>query len=60
MKLFEPLALKFEDANWSRNPAFGLIDTILELHPELIRMFKGDITMGAGRETIWEERHAGC
>jgi IS5 family transposase len=46
MKLFEPLTLKFEDANWSRNPEFGLIDTILELHPELIRMFKDDITMG--------------
>jgi hypothetical protein len=46
MKLFEPLVLKFEDANWSRSPEFGLIDTILELHPELIRMFKDDITMG--------------
>jgi IS5 family transposase len=50
MKLFEPLALKFEDANWSRNPEFGLIDTILELHPELIRMFKDDITLGEGEK----------
>jgi IS5 family transposase len=50
MKLFEPLVLKFEDANWSRNPEFGLIDTILELHPELIRMFKDDITMGQGEK----------
>jgi IS5 family transposase len=46
MKLFEPLVLKFEDANWARNPEFGLIDTILELHPELIRIFKDDITLG--------------
>jgi IS5 family transposase len=46
MKLFEPLLLKFEDANWSRNPEFGLIDTILELHPELIRLCKDDITQG--------------
>jgi IS5 family transposase len=46
MKLFEPLVLKFEDANWARNPEFGLIDTILELHPELIRMLKDDITLG--------------
>jgi IS5 family transposase len=46
MKLFEPLVLKFEDANWARNPEFGLIDTILELHPELIRMLKDDITQG--------------
>jgi IS5 family transposase len=47
MKLFEPLVLKFEDANWSRNPEFGLIDTILELHPELIKMFHDDITQGS-------------
>jgi IS5 family transposase len=46
MKIFEPLVLKFEDANWSRNPEFGLIDTILETHPELIRMLKEDITLG--------------
>jgi IS5 family transposase len=46
MKLFEPLTLKFEQANWARNPEFGLIDTILEEHPELIRMTKEDITAG--------------
>jgi hypothetical protein len=52
MKIFEPLALKFEDANWSRNPEFGLIDTILETHPELIRMLKDDITLGEGEKLI--------
>jgi IS5 family transposase len=46
MKLFEPLVLKFEYANWARNPELGLVDTILELHPELIRMLKNDITQG--------------
>jgi IS5 family transposase len=46
MKLFEPLTLKFEQANWARNPEFGLIDTILETHPDLIRMTKEDITAG--------------
>jgi IS5 family transposase len=50
MKLFEPLILKFEDANWSRNPEFGLIDTILETHPELIRMLQDDITQGSGEK----------
>ena len=46
MKIFEPLVLKFEDGNWARNPEFGLIDTILETHPELIRILKDDITQG--------------
>jgi IS5 family transposase len=50
MKLFEPLVLKFEDANWSRNPEFGLIDTILETHPELIKMLKDDILRGQGEK----------
>jgi IS5 family transposase len=50
MKIFEPLILKFEDANWSKNPEFGLIDTILETHPELIRMLKDDITLGEGEK----------
>jgi IS5 family transposase len=43
MKLFEPLKLKFEDANWANNPEFGLVDTILEQHPELIKMVEPDI-----------------
>lgn len=44
MKLFEPLKLKFEEANWANNPEFGLIDTILEQHPELIKLVEPDIT----------------
>ena len=44
MSLFEPLRLKFEQANWAQNPEFGLMDTILEQHPELIKIVEGDIT----------------
>ena len=47
MKLFEPLKLKFEEANWANNPEFGLIDTILEQHPELIKMVEPDVTAGS-------------
>jgi IS5 family transposase len=46
MKLFEPLTLKFEDANWARDPELGLIDTILEQNPALIKMLEKDITQG--------------
>lgn len=47
MQLFEPLRLKFEQADWSRNPEFGLLDTILELHPELIKIVSPDILKGS-------------
>lgn len=43
MQLFEPLRLKFENANWAKNPEFGLIDTILEKHPELFDHIQADI-----------------
>jgi IS5 family transposase len=46
MKLFEPLMLKFEEAKWINDPELGLIDTILEKHPELIKMLADDITAG--------------
>ena len=45
-KLFETLRLKFEKADWSRNPEFGLLDTILEQHPELIKLVEADIING--------------
>lgn len=43
MQLFEPLRLKFERADWARNPEFGLLDTILDSHPELLQLVSGDI-----------------
>jgi IS5 family transposase len=46
MKIFEPLMLKFEDPKWINDPELGLIDTVLEEHPELITMLAPDITAG--------------
>ena len=46
MPLFESLRLKFEKPDWSRNPEFGLLDTILEQHPELIRIGESDVLRG--------------
>jgi len=46
MQLFNELLLKFEQADWSRNPEFGLIDRIFETHPELYLIVKDDITKG--------------
>ena len=46
MKLFEPLMLKFEDGNWAGDPELGLMDTILEQNPKLIKMLENDITQG--------------
>jgi IS5 family transposase len=46
MKIFEPLLLKFESPKWINDPELGLIDTVLEEHPELIKMLAPDITAG--------------
>jgi len=43
MKLYEPLKLKYENPDWARNPEFGLIDTILENHPQLYEIVSLDI-----------------
>jgi len=44
MKIFNDLVLKFEKSDWSKNPEFGVIDTILGLHPEIYQIFKFDIS----------------
>jgi len=46
MKLFEPLTLKFVNGNWASDPELGLIDTILETNPKLIKQFEDEITQG--------------
>lgn len=46
MQLFNELVLKFERPDWSKNPEFGLIDTIFEMHPELYGIVAEDITSG--------------
>lgn len=43
MKLFSDLTIKFEQPNWARNPELGLIDTVLEKHPQLMNIVKEDI-----------------
>ena len=43
MKIFSDLLLKFEKPDWSHNPEFCVIDTILEARPDLILMFSPDI-----------------
>jgi IS5 family transposase len=52
MQLFEPLRLKFEQPDWSRNPEFGLLDTILEQHPELINIVAADLLAGASTSVL--------
>jgi IS5 family transposase len=42
--VFETWRLKFEQPDWARNPEFGLLDTILEHHPELVKLLVPDIT----------------
>ena len=49
MKIFNDLVLKFEKSDWSKNPEFGVIDTILEVHPEIYSIFKFDI---AGNDDV--------
>jgi len=41
--MFNDLLLKFEKPDWSANPEFCVIDTILESRPDLILMFGSDI-----------------
>jgi transposase, IS5 family len=52
MKLFEPLTLKFEDGNWAGDPELGLMDTILEQNPKLIKILEKDITQGKPGSTF--------
>lgn len=44
MKLFNELKLKFEKPDWKENPEFGLIDTILETHPDIINLVNDDLS----------------
>lgn len=46
MKLFESLRLKFENPDWSKNPEFGLLDTLLNEHPSLIKIAEADVLKG--------------
>ena len=46
MKLFEAFTLKFEKSDWAKNPELGLMDAILETHPELIKIVEQDVLQG--------------
>jgi IS5 family transposase len=52
MKLFSELTLKFEKTDWSKNPEFCVIDTILDRRPDIIRMFEKDIMGSEKRSTF--------
>jgi IS5 family transposase len=47
MQLFEDLILRFEKPDWSNNPEFGLVDTILERNPHLFEIVSGDLLKGS-------------
>lgn len=47
MQLFESFRIKFEQADWSRNPEFGLLDSIMDSHPELIKIASEEILAGS-------------
>lgn len=49
MKILNEVKLKFEKIDWALNPEFNVIDTILELHPEIYRIFKFEI---AGNDDV--------
>jgi len=43
MKRFNDLVLKFQKPDWMENPVFGVIDSVLETHPEIFDMCSKDI-----------------
>ena len=50
MKLFSDLVIKFEQANWAKNPEFGLMDTILIQHTDLLDIISDDV-VGTNKST---------
>lgn len=46
MPLFTRLQTKYESMVWAKNPELGLLDTLLEAHPELLDYVKDDIMRG--------------
>ena len=49
-KILNDLKLRFENPNWALDPELALIDTVLEQHPELFEIVKGDI-IGIGKDS---------
>ena len=42
--MFNNLTLKFQRSDWSKNPELGLIDTVLDQNPELVRLLSNEIS----------------
>ena len=49
-KILNDLKLKFDKGNWALDPELALIDTVLEEHPELYEIVKGDFR-GVGKDS---------
>jgi len=45
MKIFNDWVIKFDNENWASSPELGLIDTILEKNPNLIKILKADVVL---------------
>ena len=52
MQLFNELCLRYEQSDWAHNPEFGLLDAILEEHPELYDEIKADVLIGTKESTL--------
>jgi hypothetical protein len=50
LKLLNDLKLQFEKELWALDPELALIDTVLEQHPEMFEIVKGDI-IGIGKDS---------
>jgi transposase, IS5 family len=46
MSLFTQLSTKYETRMWLKNPELGLLDTLIDAHPELLDYVKDDIMRG--------------
>lgn len=49
-RILNDLKLRFENPNWALDPELALLDTVLEQHPELFELVKGDI-IGIGKDS---------
>jgi len=52
MEIFNEWKLRYEKPDWAGSPELGLIDTILELKPELVNLLKEDI-IRSERESVF-------
>jgi len=46
MKFFNDLTLKFQRSDWSKTPELGLIDTVLDQNPEMVRLLSNELSKG--------------